>query len=84
MTIEDFKEKFNAPLIDKRNVMLEDLKPEAKFMDLGLNSLDMIEVIIDFEKNFNITIPDDDIEKLLTVGDAEKYLITRLNINETV
>lgn len=81
MTIEDFKEKFNAPLIDKRNVKLEDLKPEVQFTDLGLNSLDMIEVIIDFEKNFNITIPDDDIEKLLTVGDAEKYLITRVNIN---
>lgn len=81
MTIEDFKEKFNAPLIDKRNVKLEDLKPEVKFIDLGLNSLDMIEVIIDFERNFNITIPDDDIEKLLTVGDAEKYLITRVNIN---
>jgi len=84
MTIEDFKEKFNAPLIDKRNVKLEDLKPEVRFIDLGLNSLDMIEVIIEFEKNFNITIPDDDIEKLLTVGDAEKYLITRLNINEPV
>lgn len=81
MTIEDFKEKFNAPLIDKRNVKLEDLKPEVKFIDLGLNSLDMIEVIIDFERNFNITIPDDDVEKLLTVGDAEKYLITRVNIN---
>ncbi|MBI1782725.1 MAG: acyl carrier protein [Sphingobacteriales bacterium] len=81
MTIEDFKEKFNAPLIDKRNVKLEDLKPEVQFTDLGLNSLDMIEVIIDFEKNFNITIPDEDIEKLLTVGDAEKYLITRVNIN---
>lgn len=81
MTIEDFKEKFNAPLIDKRNVKLEDLKPEVKFIDLGLNSLDMIEVVIDFERNFNITIPDDDIEKLLTVGDAEKYLITRVNIN---
>jgi acyl carrier protein len=84
MTIEDFKEKFNAPLIDKRDVKLEDLKPEVQFIDLGLNSLDMIEVILDFEKNFNITIPDDDIEKLLTVGDAEKYLITRLNINEAV
>jgi acyl carrier protein len=81
MTIEDFKEKFNTPLIDKRNVKLEDLKAEVQFTDLGLNSLDMIEVIIDFEKNFNITIPDDDIEKLLTVGDAEKYLRTRVNIN---
>lgn len=81
MTIEDFKEKFTAPLIDKRNVKLEDLKAEGQFIDLGLNSLDMIEVIIDFEKNFNITIPDDDIEKLLTVGDAENYLRTRININ---
>ncbi len=83
MTIEDFKEKFNAPLIGKRNVDFANLKPEAQFIDLGLNSLDMIEVVIDFEKNFNITIPDDDIEKLLTVGDAEKYLKTRLNIIET-
>lgn len=83
MTIEDFTEKFNSPLIGKRNVDFGNLKPEVQFIDLGLNSLDMIEVVIDFEKNFNITIPDEDIEKLLTVGDAEKYLKTRLNIIET-
>lgn len=81
MTIEDFKEKFYAPMIGKRNVKLEDLKPETKFMDLGFNSLDMIEIAMDFEKIFNIEIPDEDIDKLITVGSAEKYIKTMLNIN---
>ncbi|MDO9184390.1 MAG: acyl carrier protein [Bacteroidia bacterium] len=81
MTIEDFEEKFNEVLVNKRNVNLKDLQPETRFIDLGLNSLDMIDVIIDFEKTFNIAIPDEDIEKLICLSDAEKYLKNMLNIN---
>jgi len=39
MTIEDFEEKFNEVLVNKRNVNLKDLQPETRFIDLGLNSL---------------------------------------------
>lgn len=78
--MEDFKEKFNALLIDKLNVRVEELKPEATFIDLGADSLDMVELSIDFEKTFNITIPDDDIENIITIGDAEEYLRSKINI----
>lgn len=81
MTTDDFEKRFYEALINKRNVNLKDLQPETRFVDLGLNSLDMIDVIIDFEKTFNIAIPDEDIEKLISLSDAEKYLKTMLNIN---
>lgn len=78
--MEDFKDKFYALLIDKLDVNQEELKPEAKFSDLGADSLDMVELIIDFEKTFNITIPDADIENIITIGDAEEYLRSKINI----
>lgn len=77
--MENFEKKFKEALINKRDVNLLDLQPGTSFIDLGLNSLDMIEVIIDFETAFNIAIPDEDIEKLITIGDAKKYIKTRLN-----
>ena len=80
--MENFKQKFNTILTEKLNVNSEDIKREAKFSDFGLNSLDMIELIIDFEKYFNIEIPDNDIEKIITIGDAEDYLKPGL-INKT-
>jgi acyl carrier protein len=79
MTMENFEEKFNKALINKRDIKLLDLQPGTSFSDLGLNSLDMIDVIVDFEKTFNIVIPDEDIEKLITIGDAKKYIKTMLN-----
>lgn len=79
--MKEFKEKFNALLIDKLNVTEQELKPEAEFTDLGVDSLDMVELIIEFEKEFFITIPDDDIERIVSVGDAEEYLKKKLNIN---
>jgi acyl carrier protein len=79
--MKDFKQKFNALLTTKLNINQELLKPGTSFFDLGANSLDMVEVIIEFEKAFDITIPDEDAEKFLTVGDAENYIKKRLNIN---
>ncbi|MDO9184428.1 MAG: acyl carrier protein [Bacteroidia bacterium] len=78
--MKDFKDKFYALLIDKLDVNQEELKPEAKFTDLGADSLDMVELSIDLEKTFNITIPDDDIENIITIGDAEEYLRSKINI----
>lgn len=70
--MENFKERFDKLLIDKLGVSQEDLKPEAKFTDdLGADSLDMVELIMEFESEFKVTIPDDDTEEILTVIDAE-------------
>jgi acyl carrier protein len=53
----------------------EKLTNEASFIeDLGADSLDIVELVMEFEKEFNIDIPDEDAEKLRTVGDAIGYL----------
>ncbi|MBN8695600.1 MAG: acyl carrier protein [Bacteroidetes bacterium] len=79
--MENFEQIFYGILTEKLSVNWEDLKPETRFSDLGLNSLDMVELIIEFEKAFHLTISDDDIEKMITVGDAKEYLKKTLNIN---
>ena len=76
----DFKERFDKLLIDKLGVSQEDLKPDAKFTeDLGADSLDMVELIMEFESEFNVSIPDDDTEQIHTVSDAETYLMEKIN-----
>jgi acyl carrier protein len=77
--MKDFKIRFEKLLIDKLGVSQEDIKPEAQFTeDLGADSLDMVELIMEFESEFNITIPDDDTEQIHTVSDAEEYLKSKL------
>ena len=57
----------------------ERVKPESSFIDdLGADSLDIVELVMEFEKEFNIDIPDEDAEKLRTVGDAIKYLDSKI------
>ncbi|HVE78504.1 MAG TPA: acyl carrier protein [Gemmatimonadaceae bacterium] len=63
-------------IIEKElGVEREKLTDEASFIeDLGADSLDIVELVMEFEKEFNIDIPDEDAEKLRTVGDAINYL----------
>ena len=63
-------------IIEKElGVEREKLVPEASFIeDLGADSLDIVELVMEFEKEFAIDIPDEDAEKLRTVGDAVAYL----------
>ena len=64
---------------DKLGVNAEQITPEASFIDdLGADSLDQVELVMDFEDKFEIDIPDEDAEKMRTVGDAVSYLKTRL------
>ena len=78
--MENFKTTFDNLLIDTLGISQEDIKPEAKFAeDLGADSLDLVELTIEFEKAFNIVIPDNDVEQLQTIGDAERYLNNKLN-----
>ena len=77
--MEDFQARFDNLLIDKFGVSQEDIRPDANFIDdLGADSLDMVELIMEFEKEFTIFIPDDDTEQIVTVGDAIAYLKTKL------
>jgi len=63
-------------IIEKElGVEREKLTNDASFIDdLGADSLDIVELVMEFEKEFNIDIPDEDAEKLRTVGDAMEYL----------
>ena len=71
----DIKAKVTEIIVDKLGVEEEDVKPEASFTnDLGADSLDTVEMIMEFEKEFDVTIPDEDAEKISTVGDAITYL----------
>ncbi len=78
--MENFKKTFDKLLIDTLGISQEDIKSETHFTnDLGADSLDLVELTIEFEKAFNIVIPDNDVEQLQTIGDAEGYLKNRLN-----
>ena len=62
-------------IVDKLGVDAEEVTPEKSFTnDLGADSLDTVERIMEFEKEFGISIPDDQAEKISTVGDAIAYI----------
>ena len=66
----------------EHGVEREKLTDEASFIeDLGADSLDIVELVMEFEKEFNIDIPDEDAEKLRTVGDAIGYLNQKMGSN---
>jgi acyl carrier protein len=71
----DLEEKVKEIIAKELGVEREKLTNDASFMeDLGADSLDTVELVMEFEKEFNIDIPDEDAEKLRTVGDALNYL----------
>ena len=73
--MSDIKERVTAIIIDKLGVDEGEVNPEASFTnDLGADSLDTVELIMEFEKEFNIAIPDDQAENIATVGEAIKYI----------
>lgn len=68
-------EKVKAIIVDKLGVDESEVNQEASFTnDLGADSLDTVELIMEFEKEFNIAIPDDQAEKISTVGEAVSYI----------
>ncbi len=73
--MSDIKSKVTKIIVDKLGVDESEVTPEASFTnDLGADSLDTVELIMEFEKEFNIAIPDDQAEKIGTVGQAIDYI----------
>jgi acyl carrier protein len=73
--MSDMVEKVKDIIVEELGVEREKLTDNASFMeDLGADSLDTVELVMAFEKEFDIDIPDEEAEKLRTVGDAMKYL----------
>ena len=70
-------------IIDRLDVEEDQIKPEASFVeDLGADSLDIVELIMGIEEEFDIEIPDEDAEKLTTVGEAIDYSSKKLGIED--
>ena len=75
---QDIDAKVKSIIVDKLGVDEAEVTPEANFTnDLGADSLDTVELIMEFEKEFDISIPDEDAENIATVGDAVKYIESR-------
>ena len=73
--MQDIATRVKKIIVDKLGVDEAEVTPEASFTnDLGADSLDTVELIMEFEKEFNIAIPDDQAEKIATVGDAISYI----------
>jgi acyl carrier protein len=71
----DTTEKVKEIIVSKLGVDAAQVTPEASFTnDLGADSLDTVELVMEFEKAFNIQIPDEDAEKITSVGDVINYL----------
>jgi len=72
--------KVKEIVMNKLGVEESQVTPAASFTnDLGADSLDTVELVMEFEKSFNITIPDEDAEKIGTVGDAINYLKSKVS-----
>ena len=73
--MSEIESKVKAIIVDKLGVEESEVKPEASFTnDLGADSLDTVEMIMEFEKEFGISVPDEDTQKIATVGDAIAYV----------
>lgn len=73
--MSEVAEKVKSIIVEKLGVEASEVTPEASFTgDLGADSLDSVELIMEFEKEFDIQIPEDVAEKILTVKDAVSYI----------
>ena len=78
MTEAEVKEKVYSIIVAKMGVSKDQIKDEAKFTDdLGADSLDTVELVMEFENQFQIQIPDEDAEKISTVKSAVDYITAK-------
>jgi acyl carrier protein len=71
----ELEEKVKKIIVEKLNVNADQVKPEASFVDdLGADSLDTVELVMAFEEEFGLEIPDEQAEKITKVGDAIEYI----------
>jgi len=75
MADASIEEKVKNIIVEQLGVNEEQVTPEAKFIeDLGADSLDTVELVMAFEEEFSIEVPDDEAEKLTSVGDVNKFI----------
>lgn len=75
MSEKSIEEKVKDIIVEQLSVTAEQVNPDAKFIeDLGADSLDTVELVMAFEEEFSIEVPDEEAEKLQTVGDVIRYV----------
>ena len=75
----DLEQRVSEIIVDQLGASREDIVPEASFSDdLGVDSLTMVELVMAMEEEFDVEIPDEDAEKIQTIGDAIAYLKGKL------
>ncbi|MCC5945281.1 MAG: acyl carrier protein [Bernardetiaceae bacterium] len=80
--MSEIAEKVKNIIVEKLGVEASEVTPEASFTnDLGADSLDTVELIMEFEKEFDLGIPDDQAENIATVGQAIAYIEEQLKAN---
>ena len=80
MTTKPVEDRVKEIIVEQLGVDEGDVTPAAKFIeDLGADSLDTVELVMAFEEEFDIEIPDEDAEKISTVGDAVNYIDEKAN-----
>ena len=78
--MSEISSKVKAIIVDKLVIDESEVTDESNFMsDLGADSLDTVELIMEFEKEFDLQIPDDEAEKITTVGQAIEYITSRIS-----
>lgn len=77
--MKDIQKKVNSILTDKLGIPESEITPDASFVkDLGIDSLDYAELVMEFEQAFDIKIPDDDAEKMQTISEAVQYISNKV------
>jgi acyl carrier protein len=83
MSDKPIEEKVKDIIVEQLGVNPEQVTPNASFIeDLGADSLDIVELVMAFEEEFSVEVPDEDAEKLQTVGDVVKYIEEKANKQE--
>ena len=80
VSTQDIEEKVISIVCEQMGASKDKVTPQTSFVhDLGADSLDTVELVMEFEDHFNISIPDEEAEKIQTVGDAVKYIANHAN-----
>ena len=77
--MQDVQAKINAILVEKLGIPESQITSDASFVkDVGIDSLDYAELVMEFEQTFDVKIPDDDAERMQTIGQAVSYIQSKV------
>jgi len=83
MKKDEILSRLKEIIVDRLDVEEDQIVPEASFVeDLGADSLDIVELIMGIEEEFDIEIPDEDAEKLTSVGEAMNYTLSKIGVDD--